>query len=78
MEAAYKLAAALNVSEMWLGGYDVPMDRTQSAIKNDQLAELVIRMRKDPEFFEAVSNLAKLEAAEFASINLLLSSLGDK
>ena len=75
MDAAHKLAAALGVSEMWLGGYDVPRARTQSAIKNDQLAELVVRMRRDPEFFEAVSKLANLKPADFASVMPLLSVL---
>lgn len=78
MDAAHKLAAALNVSEMWLGGYDVPRERTQSAIKNDQLAELVVRMRRDPEFFEAVSKLASLAPADYASITQLLAALGSR
>ena len=29
-DAINKMATALNVSEMWLWGYDVPMDRNQS------------------------------------------------
>lgn len=78
MEAAYKLAAALGVSEMWLGGYDVPMARTHSAIKNDQLAELIVKMRRDPDFFEAVSILASLQPADYASIKQLLAALGSR
>lgn len=78
MDAAHKLAAALGVSEMWLGGYDVPRARTQSAIKNDQLAALVVKMRNDPEFFESVSILASLQPAEYASIRQLLEALGSR
>jgi len=78
MDAAHKLAAALGVSEMWLGGYDVPKARTQSAVKNDQLAELVVRMRRDPEFFESVSRLAGLAPADYASITQLLAALGSR
>lgn len=78
MDAAHKLAASLGVSEMWLGGYDVPRARTQSAIKNDQLSELVIRLRRDPEFFEAVSILASLQPSDFESVKPLLAALGSR
>lgn len=78
MDAAHKLSAALGVSEMWLGGYDVPRARTQSAIKNDQLAELIVKMRRDPEFFEAVSKLSRLSPADYASITQLLAALGSR
>jgi len=78
MDAAHKLASALGVSEMWLGGYDVPRARTQSAIKNDQLAELVVKMRRDPDFFEAVSILSSLPPADYASIRQLLAALGSR
>ena len=77
-DATYKLAAALGVNEMWLWGYDVPMARTQSSIKNDQLTELIVKMRRDPEFFEAVSSLASLSPADFASIKHLLGTLGSR
>ena len=78
MDAAHKLASALGVSEMWLGGYDVPKARTQSAKKNDQLAELIVRMRSDSEFFNNVSKLASLPPAEYASITQLLAALGSR
>jgi hypothetical protein len=63
---------------MWLGGYDVPKARTQSAKKNDQLAELIVRMRSDSEFFNNVSKLASLPPAEYASITQLLAALGSR
>lgn len=50
----------------------------ETSKKNDQLASLVMRMRKDPIFFEAVSNLANLPDGELANINGLLSALGNK
>lgn len=33
-DAMHKLARALDVSDLWLEGYDVPMERTSSAIPN--------------------------------------------
>lgn len=77
-EAVIKLAKALGVSEWWLYGYDVPMNRSPEAKKNDALVDVVARMRKDPEFFDVVSMLAELPADQYASIKQLISALGNK
>ena len=77
-EAIIKLAKALNVSEWWLYGYDVPMNRSPEAKKNAALVDVVARMRKDPEFFDVVSMLAELPAEQYASIKQLISALGNK
>lgn len=77
-EAIIKLAVALNVSEWWLWGYDVPMSRTQEQKKNDDLVMVIARLRKDPDFFEVVCKLAELPAGEYASLKHLISVLGDK
>ena len=74
-EATHKLAVALNVSELWLWGYDVPKRRTTEQKKNDDLVVVIAKLRKDPEFFEVVSILAGLPPAEYASVKLLLSRL---
>ena len=50
----------------------------ETSKKNDQLVVLIAKMRKDPEFFEVVSKLASLPAAEYASIKQLLSVLDNK
>jgi ribosome-binding protein aMBF1 (putative translation factor) len=72
------LAQALNVSEMWLWGYDVPKARATWQKKNDTLVDVVARMRNDPEFFDVVSMLAELPADQYASIKQLISALGNK
>lgn len=77
-DATHKLAVYLNVSELWLWGYDVPKARNDMQKKNDDLVQVIAKLRKDPEFFEAVSKLANLQPAEFASIKQLLSALGNK
>lgn len=46
--------------------------------QNTRIAELVVKMRKDPEFFEAVSNMADLTVDDFNNIKGLLSALGNK
>lgn len=74
----YKIAAALDVSEAWLLGFAIPMERTAEQKKNDDLVQVIAKLRKDPEFFEVVSILASLPQAEYASVKLLVSRLGEK
>ena len=74
-KAIYALAKALDVSEAWLLGYDVPMARTDDQKKNDQLAKLIVKLRTDEGFFNTVSTLAELTAEQYKSIELLVSTL---
>jgi len=76
--AAHKLAVALNVSEMWLWGYDVPKVRTAEQKKNDAIVDVVTKLRKDANFFEVVSLLAKLPANDYASVENIIRSLGGR
>jgi transcriptional regulator with XRE-family HTH domain len=71
----YALAVALDVSEAWLLGYEVPITRKPEQKKNDQLAQLVARLRADNEFFEAVSTLSELDTTQFQTMAQLLSAL---
>lgn len=71
----YIIAKALDVSEAWLLGYEVPMGRTDDQKKNDQLVKLVARLRTDEGFFSTVSTLAELTAEQYQSIELLVSTL---
>ena len=77
-DAAYKLALALNVSETWLWGYDVPMERSPMQKKNDDLVKIIAQMRKDPKFFNIVSLLAELPADQYDSLTTIISALGKK
>ena len=77
-DAISKLASALNVSEMWLWGYDVPMERTDIQKKNDQLVKLVTRMRKDERFTEAVKMLDELSNDQFDNIMQILAAFTQK
>lgn len=74
----YIIAKALDVSEAWLMGYDVPMARTEAQKKNDDLVKVVAQLRKDPEFFEVVKLLAGLPASDYASIKQLVTALAKK
>ena len=77
-KAVSLIAHALNVSEMWLWGYNVPMSRTPEQKKNDAIIGAVAKMRSDPDFLDVVSQLAELPAGEYDSIKLLISSLRNK
>ena len=76
--AINKIAVVLNVSEMWLWGYDVPKERTDIQKKNDDLVKIIAQMRKDPKFFEIVSKLAELPAEQYDSLTTIISALGKK
>jgi len=69
------MAKALDVSESWLWGYDVPKERSEVQKKNDVISHAVARLRKDPEFFELVSILDELPADQYAAIKTMLSAL---
>ena len=77
-DAIIKLARALNVSEWWLWGYDVPQARTSEHKKNDQLVSIVKQFRADPEFSEVVSMLAELPADQYGTIKALIVALRNK
>ena len=72
------MAKALNVTEMWLWGYDVPQERPLEQKKNDDLVKVIARLRKDPDFYKAVTQLDKLPADDLASIMPLISALVKK
>lgn len=71
----YKIAQALDVSETWLLGYNVPMARTPDQKKNDQLAKLIVKMRTDNAFYSLVSTLAELDEEKYQSIRQLVAAL---
>ena len=70
-----KLAKALNCSEMWLWGYDVPKERSNVQIKNDQLVAVISKLRADSELADAVMDLIALPKDQFESIRKLLATL---
>ena len=74
-EALVKMARALDVSEMWLAGYDVPMDRPIEKAKMDSLAQLVYAIRKDERLTSIVCNLIKLDESQLTAIETLVNDL---
>ena len=73
----YKIAQALDVSETWLLGYDVPMARTLESKKNDQLAKLIVRLRADSDFYNTVVALAELNEKQYRGVQQLISAFDE-
>ena len=69
-----QFASVLGVSHAYLLG----LVSEEVSVKNDRLAQLIVKMRKDPEYFEAVSNMADLSAADFENIKNLIIALRRK
>lgn len=75
------MARALDVSELWLAGYDVDMKRPAEQVRADELALLVHRLRKDERLKNLFLSICTLNsdqlsivenmAAEFNKFNSL-------
>lgn len=73
-DRVYTISAALQISEAWLLGYDVSMERSEEQKKNDQLAQLIVRLRTEPELLQAALDLAALQGEQFATVQRMLSA----
>ena len=72
------ISIALNVSEAWLLGYDVPMERTSEQKKNDNIVRFVAQMRKENNFYNVVATLAELPPEEYAVVESMILTLKKK
>lgn len=68
----YSIAKYLDVSEAWLMGFDVPMDRPLEQKENDDLVGLVSRLKNDKEFRCLVSKLDKLNSEQIEGLMKLM------
>jgi len=74
-DAVNKMARALDVSEMWLWGYDVPKERSN---KNDNLVHIISKLRKNESFYKLVDELSQLDTEHYDSIHQLLAVFARK
>ena len=72
-ERLYSICRYLNVNEAWMLGFDVPMERDFKK-NNDIMTDIVVRMRKDYEFFSLVERLYSLEEDQIRGISQMLST----
>ena len=73
-KAIYLMARALDVNEAWLMGYEVSRERTAEHKKNDQLAQLIVKMRTDENFYSIVSDIAGLNEKQFQAVQQLVAA----
>jgi transcriptional regulator with XRE-family HTH domain len=66
-ERLYIISKYLNVSEPWLMGFDVPMER-KTEKNNDIISDSVVRMRTDEVFLSSVEMLLKLDSEKLKSL----------
>lgn len=74
-DVIYRLAQVLDVSEMWLWGYDCPMERPKEQKNNDTIADIVVRLRTDEDFMSVVESLYKLDSEKIAGVKHMLNAL---
>ena len=64
----YIICKALDVSEAWMLGYDVKMERSESQKNSDAIADIAYQLKTDKEFFSIVSAIQKLDAEKRSSL----------
>lgn len=74
-ETIYRLAQALNVSEMWLWGYDVPMERPPEQKKMDELSKFIHKIRKDNELFSICKEIANLDKEQIKAVAAVVAAM---
>lgn len=73
--ALMKMARVLDVSEVWLAGYDVSMERPIKQKELDQMADIIRELRKNDRFKAVVENIFKLNDEQFTLIENMINQL---
>ena len=71
-ERMYAICKYLNVSEAWMMGYDVPMERFIMQKNNDILSDIIVRLRTDSDFLSVVQGLNSLDKEKLSSVQQML------
>ncbi len=69
------ISRVLDVSEMWLAGYDTPMERAREQVKADELAKLIHIIRKDERLINLISNIATLNDNQLTTVESMVNEL---
>ena len=69
------LAKALDVSEMWLAGYDVPMERPVAQKKSDELTQLIFEIKEDEDLKDLFSSICSLSDDQRSTIKSMVNEL---
>lgn len=71
----YKLALALDVSDMWLEGYDVPMERSQKQKEIDFKNNLYKKIAQDMDLLKTISQYYNLAEEKQKTIRDLVDQM---
>ena len=74
-ESLFKLAKVLEVSEMWLAGYDATMERPVEQKKSDELAQLIHSMRTDDDLKNLFLSICSLTGEQRKTIESMVNEL---
>lgn len=74
-KALMKMAKVLGVSEMWLAGYDVPMERPELQKRNDELTQLIIEIKEDDDLKDLFSSICSLTNDQRTTIKSMVNEL---
>lgn len=68
----YIICKALDVAEAWMLGYDVPVEKASKQKKNDAIADIVVKLRTDEKFLQAVNKIYNFDSDKLDSfLNLI-------
>lgn len=73
--ALVKMAKVLDVSEMWLAGYDVPMDRPLEQKNIDELTQLINRIRKNDKLKSVCMDVSELDDNQLNTISVMIKEI---
>lgn len=74
-DSLYKMAIVLDVSELWLAGYDVPMERPVAQKKMDQLAESILKVKSNKRYSDLVNKIVRLDEDQLSLVENLIDQL---
>ena len=72
----HEICKYLDVSEPWMMGYDVPMERMTHK-KNDTISDAVVEMRTDNDFYEIVEAVLSMDKTKRVAVKSFLSAFLD-
>ena len=74
-KALMKMAKVLDVSEMWLAGYDVPMERPAAQKKNDELTQLIFEIKENEDLKDLFTSICSLTNDQRQTIKSMVNEL---
>lgn len=74
-KALFNMAKILDVNEMWLAGYDVPMQRRVVSSNNSEVAQLFDNILRDKKLLQLVINISKLNDNQLTIITNMVNEL---